>query len=173
MLNQIFTHTPRWVWVLLIALLWLGLSQAVTRSASLKRITILPLAMTALSLYGTVTAFGADAQVLLVWLGAAALMASIVLLRPLSDTSRYDPATQRFTLAGSWVPLMLVLGLFATKYLVGAVTAMQPALAHAASFSLGFGALYGAFSGVFLGRAGRLWRLAMQIDLLPGTIVAG
>ena len=173
MLNQIFIHTPRWVWLLFIALLWLGLSQAVTRSASLKRITVMPLAMTGLSLYGSVTAFGGDSQILIVWLGAAALMGTVVLQRPLPDACRYDPATRRFTLPGSWVPLLLMLGLFLTKYVVGAVTAMQPALAVDAGFSLGFGALYGAFSGVFLARAGRLWRLAMQIDRLPGTIVAG
>ncbi len=173
MLNQILIHTPRWVWLLLLALLWLGLSQAVSRSASLRRSTVMPLAMIGLSLYGTVTAFGGNSQVLLVWLGAVALMASAVMQLPLSDACRYDPATQRFTLPGSWVPLMLILGLFATKYVVGAATAMQPTLAFDAGFSLGFSALYGAFSGVFLARAGRLWRLAMQIDRLPGTIVAG
>lgn len=43
MLYQILANTPRWVWVLLLTLLWLGLSQAVSRAASLKRITLLPL----------------------------------------------------------------------------------------------------------------------------------
>ncbi|MEI8325617.1 MAG: DUF6622 family protein, partial [Betaproteobacteria bacterium] len=62
MLNQILSNTPRWVWVLLLALLGLGLSQAVTRSASLKRITILPLVLVGLSLSGTLSAFGADPQ---------------------------------------------------------------------------------------------------------------
>lgn len=38
MLNQILANTPRWVWGLLLALLWLGLSQAVTRSTSLELI---------------------------------------------------------------------------------------------------------------------------------------
>jgi hypothetical protein len=173
MLNQILIHTPRWVWLLLLALLWLGLSQAVTRSASLRRITVMPLALTGLSLYGTVTAFGGDPQILLIWLGTMALMATAVMQRPLPDACRYNPATRRFTLPGSWVPLLLILGLFLTKYVVGAITAMQPALVVDVSFSLGFSALYGAFSGVFLARAGRLWRLAMQLDRLPGTIVAG
>jgi hypothetical protein len=173
MLKQILIHTPRWVWILLLALLWLGLRQAVTRSASLRRITIMPLAMTGLSLYSTVTAFGGDSQLLLVWLSAVALMAIAVMQLPLPGACRYNPATRRFTLPGSWVPLLLILGLFLTKYVVGAITAMQPALAIDAGFSLGFSALYGAFSGVFLARAGRLWRLAMQIDRLPGTIVAG
>ncbi|MDO8699747.1 MAG: hypothetical protein Q7J75_04915 [Rhodoferax sp.] len=164
MLNQILANTPRWVWVLLIVLLWLGFSQAVTRTASLKRITIMPLAMIGLSLYGTVAVFGAEPLVLLVWLCAGGLTATLVLQQPLHDATRYDNWTQRFTLPGSWVPLMLILGIFMTKYIVGAVTAMQPALAHDAGFSLAFGALYGAFSGAFLGRAARLWRLALHND---------
>ena len=168
MLNQILTNTPRWVWVLLIVLLWLGFSQVVTRTASLKRITLMPLAMIGLSLYGTITTFDAGAQVLLVWLCTGGLMATLVLQQPLHDATRYDTWTQRFTLPGSWVPLMLILGIFMTKYIVGAVTAMQPALAHDASFSLAFGALYGAFSGVFLARTARLWRLALQADRLGG-----
>lgn len=172
MLNQILANTPRWVWVLLLALLWLGLSQAVTRSVSLKRITLMPVAMTGLSLYGTVTVFGADPQVLLAWLVAAGLTGTRVLSQALPEAVRYDPATRRFNLPGSWVPLMLILGIFMTKYVVGAVTAMQPALAGDTRFSLGFGAMYGAFSGIFLARAIRLWRFALQIDRLPRTIVA-
>jgi hypothetical protein len=172
MLNQIIANTPRWVWILLLALLWLGLSQTLPRKATLKRITLMPLAMTGLSLYGTVAAFGTGAQVLLVWLGAASLTLMRLMQRALSAESRYDPTTRSFTLPGSWVPLMLILGLFVTKYIVGALTAMQPALVHEASFSLGFAMLYGAFSGVFLARAARLWRLAFDFDRLPRTIVA-
>lgn len=173
MLNQILANTPRWVWGLLLALLWLGLSQAVSRTASLRRITFMPLAMTGLSLYGTVTAFGTDPQVLLVWLCASGLISALVLQQALPAATRYDPATRRFTLPGSWVPLLLILGIFVTKYVVGTVTALQPTLARDAAFVLGFSALHGAFSGVFLARAARLWQLALQIDRLPGTIVAG
>jgi len=172
MINQILINTPRWVWILLLALLWLGASQAVTRTVSLRRITLLPLVMTGLSLYGTVAAFGPDLPVLLAWLGAAGLMAMLVLQPGLPDGARYHPATRRFTLPGSLIPLMLILGLFSIKYVVGASTAMQPALARDATFSLGFGTLYGAFSGVFLARAARLWRLALQTDQTPRTIVA-
>ena len=159
MLHQIFINTPRWVWVLLFALLWLGLSQTVSRTASLKRITLLPLAMICLSLYGAVTTFGAETQVLLVWVGAGSLALTAVLRQALPEGTRYDAATQRFSLPGSWLPLSLMMGIFMTKYLVGAVSAMQPALVHDASFSLTFAALYGAFAGIFLARAARLWRL--------------
>ncbi|MFZ4479569.1 MAG: DUF6622 family protein [Rhodoferax sp.] len=172
MLMQIITNTPHWVWALLASLLWLGLSQALPRSASLKRITIMPVAMTGLSLYGTVAAFGAEPQVLLLWLTAASLMVVLLMQRSPSEAIRYDPATRRFAMPGSWVPLLLIMGLFATKYVVGATSAMQPGLAHEAGFSLGFTLLYGAFSGVFLARAAGLWRIALQLESSPRTIVA-
>ena len=172
MLNQIIVNTPRWVWLLLAALLWLGLSQALPRTASLKRITVMPLAMTGLSLFGTVTAFGAEPQVLLPWFGAASLMVLLLTPRSLSEGTRYDPETRRFNMPGSWVPLLLIMGLFAIKYVVGAASTIQPALARETGFSLGFAMLYGGFSGVFLARATQLWRLALQWESSPRTIVA-
>ncbi len=162
MLNQILSNTPRWVWVLLLALLGLGLSQAVTRSASLKRITILPLVLVGLSLSGTLSAFGADPQWLLAWLAAAALTVALLARRAPAPGTRYDAAARRFSLPGSWVPLSLILGLFSIKYFVGVATAMQPSLAHDPAFAASFSALYGAFSGVFVARAAGLWKLALR-----------
>ena len=162
MLYQIVAHTPTWVWILLTALLGLGLSQVATRTVSLQRMTAMPLAMVGLSLYGTVSAFGAELQVLLVWLAGTGLMAALVMQRPLAPATRYDDWTGRFTVPGSWVPLLLILGIFATKYTVGVSSAMHPALAQDDGFRLGFTALYGAFSGIFLARAARLWRLVWQ-----------
>lgn len=164
MLTHIVTNTPRWVWILLLALLWLGLKQAVTRTASLRRITVLPLVMTGLSLYGTVGTFGTLPHNVLAWLIACGVAAAWVMQNPLDGATRYDPSQQRFTLPGSWVPLALIMGLFLTKYVVGASTTVQPALAQDALFSLSFCALYGAFSGVFLARAARLWRMALAHD---------
>jgi hypothetical protein len=168
MLTQMMTNTPHWVWGLLVVLLWQGLKQTLPRTASLKRITLMPVAMTALSLYGTVSAFGATPAVLLVWLGAASVMAMVVQQHALPESTRYNPMNRTFALPGSWVPLVLIMGLFVTKYVVGAVSATQPALAHGSNFALCFSALYGAFSGVFLSRSARLWRLALASNPARG-----
>ena len=75
MLEPVLKHTPTWVWALLAALIALGLSQARDRSASLARIAIMPVAMTALSVWGTVSAFGNSPQfgsVMLAWSAMAA-----------------------------------------------------------------------------------------------------
>ncbi|MBK9574434.1 MAG: hypothetical protein IPO43_17780 [Rhodoferax sp.] len=53
----------------------------------------------------------------------------------LSDQTRYDSWTQRFTLPRSWVPLLLILGIFVTKFAVGAATGLQPGLRGNAELS--------------------------------------
>lgn len=84
-----------------------------------------------------------------------------MLQRPLPDATRFDAHTRTFQVPGSWVPLALMVGIFANKYVVGVTLNMHPEVAHEAIFTLGFSALYGAFSGVFAARAARLWRLAL------------
>jgi hypothetical protein len=162
MLIQIVSRTPLWVWGLLLVLISIGLSQLFTRTVSAKRITLMSAAMTALSLYGTLSAFGSMPHILLGWLAAAVAAAWLVLQRPLSAHTRYNTATRQFTVPGSWVPLVLIMGIFLTKYVVGVALSMQPALAQHTGFGLGFGSLYGAFSGAFIARAARLWRLALS-----------
>src|SRR4030095_9490068 len=58
MLIQILLHTPKWVYALFAALLWLGLRQLLAGSASLTRVTLLPIAMTGLSVYGVASGLG-------------------------------------------------------------------------------------------------------------------
>ena len=81
MLNLILTQTPKWVWALLAALLWLGLSQTVSRTASLSRVTIMPLAMIGLSIFGVLSVFGTNLTSLMVWLAAGAVMFALILCK--------------------------------------------------------------------------------------------
>lgn len=159
MLIQIITRTPVWVWAILGLLLWVGLKQSVPRSVGLRRITVLPLVMVGLSLAGMLTAFGTGHHALLAWGAAAAVAAAVVMQLNFPQATRYNSWTQQFELPGSWTPLVLMVGIFITKYAVGVTLAMHPELARDALFSQSMAALYGGFSGVFVGRAARLWRL--------------
>jgi hypothetical protein len=60
------------------------------------------------------------------------------------------------------VPLTLFMGIFITKYAVGISIGMQASLARDVNFALAVSTLYGAFSGIFLARAARLWHMALQ-----------
>ncbi|HSW16309.1 MAG TPA: DUF6622 family protein [Ramlibacter sp.] len=159
---QIVSFTPLWVWGLLAALLVLGLSQTRDRSASLKRIVIMPVAMTAFSLWGTISAFGATAAVLGIWSVAAAVLLLAVMLCFGPAQAAYDAKTRLFQLPGSWVPMALIAGIFVTKYAAGVAMAMRPELKFDLTFALALATVYGAFSGMFAGRAARLLRLALR-----------
>ena len=159
----IVKQTPTWVWSLLAGLLLLGVSQLRTQSPTLRRVVILPVAMFGLALYGLVSAFSGSGQfgaVLVVWLLAyLAAMAAVVQL-PAPQGASYDVARGRIQVPGSAVPMALILSIFLTKYIVGVELAMQPAQAADPVFALTVALLYGAFSGIFAGRALRLLRLA-------------
>jgi hypothetical protein len=63
---------------------------------------------------------------------------------------------------GSWLPMVLILALFAIKYTVGVSLAMHPALAHEPLFAGGFSLAYGLFSGLFAAKGLSLRRLATR-----------
>ena len=168
-LGPVLKNTPGWVWGLLAALLALGLSQMRGRRVSQRRMAIMPVAMTALSLWGTASAFGKSplfGYVMVAWLASALLTASLIAMtRPPAGT-RHSAASRSFWIPGHWLPLALILGIFLTKYVVGVDLVMQPQLARDGQYTLFTCALYGLFSGAFAGRSARLWRLALR----PGTV---
>lgn len=163
MLEPILKHTPTWVWGLLAGLIALGLSQVRARQASLARTALLPLAMIMLSLGSMASSFSHSphfASMMVAWLsGATAAIVIAMAIATPADT-RYDRATRTFSLPGSWTPLLLIVAIFLTRYVVNVELAMQPSLINDPSYTLVTGALYGLFSGIFAARALRLWRLA-------------
>ena len=162
MLIQILHHTPTWVLGLFLVLLVLGLRQLVARRVSLRRVTLLPLALALWSLYAVGSSFAALALAPLAWLGAAAALAVLVASRPAPSGTHYDAWQDHLVLPGSALPLLLMLGLFGSKYAVGVALALQPELAAQAPFALPVAALYGGLSGLLLGRSARLWRLVLR-----------
>ena len=171
-IGSILRQTPSWVWGLLAGFVALGSTQLRDRSASLLRVSIMPVAMTLFSLWGTVSAFGGSsllAQVLAVWAAAAAISYAPVALMRANAT--YDAATRTYALRGSVVPLLLILSIFLVKYGVGVELAMAPGRVHDTQFVLTVAGLYGMFSGIFIGRATRLWRLAFRAPV-PAAVAA-
>lgn len=160
---EIVKRTPVWVWGLLAALLALGVSQLRDQQPSLRRVTLVPIGMMGFGLYGLWSAFGSSPQiaaVMLVWLAATLTVSGAVLFLPIRSKARFEAAKAQFWVPGSVVPLVLILGIFMTKYLAGVELGMNPTVARDASFALPIGLLYGAFNGIFAARALRLIRLA-------------
>ena len=162
MFIAIVQHTPVWVWGLLAALIALGLSQARDREMSLARVTILPLVMIALSLSGVFSAFGHSLVALGGW--AAGVGATLVFGRQFTRAHGAAWSLQTATLhvPGSWLPLGLIVTLFALKYFAGVSLALHPEFAVDTRFAGLISLAYGGFSGLFLARGLSLRRLAKR-----------
>ncbi len=171
-LGQIVSHTPVWVWGLLAVLAYFGIKQLATQRMKLKRVAIMPMAMTGLSLFGTLSAFGATPAVLLAWLAGLCATGYLVTRRPAPQGASYDAASNTFNVPGSAVPMALMMSIFMLKYSVGVTMAMAPAMKMNPALGLSVGLAYGAFSGIFGGRAWRLLRLALRHHgvIRPGTV---
>lgn len=160
-LGAIVRATPGWVWAILAGLLVLGATQLRDRTAGVTRAAAMPLVMMAFSAWGTWTAFGHTSigvQVIAAWVFVALVVAALLALGRARGS--YDAVRREFRLPGSVVPLLLIAGIFLVKWGVGVEMALQPSRASDAAFAFSVAVVYGVFSGLFAGRAARLWKLA-------------
>jgi hypothetical protein len=159
MLLQVIKGTPLWVWALLAALLWLGFRQTQTRVIGSRRAVLVPGIFVILSLAGVVTAFQGNALAIAVW-GAGVGVAVGVgqrLMPRLRATWR--AAGDTLQIAGSWLPLALIVSLFFVKFAAGVSMAIHPGLASETDFVIACSLAYGFFSGLFAARALQLWQV--------------
>ena len=159
MLSHILQATPIQIWILLAGLVALGLQQTRTRTIGSTRATLVPAAFVLLSLAGVLSAFGPSAAGLAAWAvgGAVALTLGPRLLPRIAATWQAHGDTLR--VAGSWLPLVLILALFSIKYAAGVSLSVQPRLAADSGFVVAFSFAYGLFSGLFATRGLQLWQI--------------
>lgn len=162
MLHQILLHTPSWVWLLLAALLWRGYAMTRAQTVTQSRLVVLPLVFVVLSLNGVISIFGPQPGTLLCWLGGLALSAYETQRHGAPKGAVYVAHSRSYELPGSWVSLLLIVLIFTVKYSVGVQLALHGQLRQAELFVLLVSAIYGALSGVFLGRALRLRHLQRE-----------
>lgn len=159
MIDQLISHTPTYVWALLAFLIYRGVLASRDREMTLTRLVIIPLVMLGLTLSGLNSQGPLGAGAWAVWmLGmlAAAAVAAGALGRS-ADAAHIVVNRSAGTLVqrGSWAPLALMLAIFAVKYAVAVIGAVQPALLHHVGFAAAVTALFGVFNGIFLGRLAR------------------
>jgi len=159
MLLLILTHTPIWVWGLLIALIAFGLVQRLPRRVGPVRATAVPIVLAAWSFAGVLSRPVHADLALTAWAVCALAVFAVILRRPAPAGTRWRADQSLFEIPGSAVPLLAMMGLFAARYLGGASQAIAPTLAGQTAFIIAMSAVYGSFAGLFLGRAARLWRL--------------
>ncbi|AIY44043.1 hypothetical protein LT85_4885 [Collimonas arenae] len=176
MFAQIISHTPLWVWALLAFLVYRGILASADREVTLKKLSIIPLVMLALSWQGIASSFGITPLTTACWLLAAGVTAALswVLFRK-SRVVAYPERGVVFQ-RGSWLPLVLMMGIFLTKYIVGVLLAIHPSLAQDPAFTAVVCTLYGIFNGMLIGRLSRiasLYRSAQSSANLYGGRLNG
>ena len=154
---QLLARMPAWVPVLFVLLLVLGYRQSFTRTVRPAVLAVLAAGMFSLSLYGVVAAFGASSAALALWFACYAL--TVVVATKRMSRAGMVAVGGVVRVPGSWVPLALLMGLFAVKFALGVAAGIRspllddPAVVAAASASLGllgggFGARAMAVHGV-------------------------
>lgn len=159
MIATIVANTPVWVWGLLAALVALGLSQTRRRSVAPPRLLALPLALMGLGLWSMAPAFVAVPLAALGWVAALVLSATLAQRLPRPAGARWLATDGRLHLPGSWLPLVVILVIFMLRYSMGVGQAFHPEWRTAQAVQLPLATVYGAISGLLLGRALGLMQL--------------
>lgn len=154
---EILRYTPLWVFALFIGLVLLGLQQARTRTVKPVVVILLPAGMLGLSWAGLVSSFGVHMGDVALWFCGLSLVTVIGIYAFSPAKARYDSANNRFTVPGSWWPLLFIMLLFFIKYAVGVSASIRPELLARDSVILTLSLLYGGLSGAFLARALRIY----------------
>ena len=158
-LFQTLLYTPSWVFALLGGLCVVGLLQARTRPVPLWLALVLPAGMLVLSLSGVVQYVGLWLPALLAWVIGVVASTWLLLRGKGHGTARYEPASGKYIVRGSWVPLLVILGIFSVRYAMGVARAMEIEVVRDHNLQLAVSLLLGALSGFFLSRGLLIWRL--------------
>ena len=154
MLMQILTHTPVYVWAILAFLVFRGVAAMREREMEMKKLFIIPIVMLVLSLQDIAHKFGLDGLPLAAWLvGAGAAAGTVYWLGKVRVSAGSSANT--VIVRGSYAPLASMMAIFTTKYVTAVAMAVQPQLAHNASFAIAICLLFGCFNGYFGGRLAR------------------
>ena len=150
---QILSHTPVWVFILFVVLLVFGLQQ--TRSRNVKQFLayFLPIGMVALSLAGVISSFGIKTIPIGLWVVGLATVTFICYnLFPVKGIT-YHSEKKYFFMPGSWLPFVVIMTIFFTKYTVAVMHGLNSTLVNNQIFILLLSLAYGCFSGYFASRA--------------------
>ena len=109
--------------------------------------------MIALSLAGVQSSFGLKLVPVVLW-ATGLVLVTIVGYKFFRDTRvSFDPNRNAFYIPGSWMPLIVIMAIFFTKYAVAVMAALKIEAASSTLFAVALSLAYGCFSGYFSSRA--------------------
>jgi len=152
-MSELLTGIPIWVLFLFFGLLYLGYSQTKTREVSRGRITLIPLVMLSLSLYGVLRAPHSIVLAVLAWVIGLRFAFSINTKIQHGAGVIFHENSGRFVVPGSWIPMMLLMMVFFAKFFLGFLTGSHFVNPDSFRFILISSCISGLISGTFANRA--------------------
>lgn len=150
---DIVVHTPLWVWPLLAYSLLAGWRMTRDRTVARWRVSVMPAIVTAFAVANLVTGTNSLAGVAGFAAGTALGGLTGLAIRPRRRARMLDGG--RLALAGDWLPLILLIGIFSVKYAQGVALAVDPGLADNRTFEFAGAAAPAFFAALMVARAMR------------------
>ncbi|MGX5831656.1 DUF6622 family protein [Mesorhizobium sp. 43Arga] len=148
---DILSHTPLWVWPLILYGLFIGWNRTRERVVSPSRLLALPALVSGLALYNLV-ASGISATGLLGFAcgAVAGALAGTAMARRRPARLLADG---RLALQGDWLPLALIVAIIIIRFARGIALGVDPALARETGFVLASAVLSGLFAAMMIARS--------------------
>lgn len=156
---EFFRNVPVWVWPLLLGLILLGWFLSRDRTISPNQVMIAPAALVPLSAYGVWSSFGLSLTAFEGW--ACGMAAALALNAYVFDTPREvrPVAGDKVEVRGSWLPMVLILVEFCSRFILGTAKAIAPQIPTMPTFVFGLSAIIGFCGGMFLAQAVKTLRV--------------
>jgi len=165
---EVLRHTPAYVWGILAVLIVFGSLQLRDQSIGRIRVLLMPIVFGAYSLWGATATFGLRPEVIAAWAVGIGAMLWAAQWATWPRRVEFQPERDAFAVAGSVVPLVVMLTVFAVRYVATVTLIMHPQWRTIASVDIAGGLGYGLLSGVFAMRARTILASAgARMRLLP------
>jgi hypothetical protein len=163
------SHIPVWVHGVLALLLTLGVFLSRPRAVHPIAPSLIAAGFVMYSLYGIVGSFGSSPVNILSWV--AGMFVSVFVVRPYFGPNGMTrvPGSSKVLIPGSWLPLVLIMGIFLTKFIVGFVNGARLPIGTQFWFAPLLSSVLGALSGGFTSRAINVHRYFQKSNL--GSLV--
>ncbi len=161
---KILTNIPLFVWPLFIILLVGGLRARKTNPVPLAVLLIVPCLFFIWSVFSFFGKYGYDILFILFWVSCLGVGSLIGFLHVQKLNLRFNKQKRSVEMPGSWIPLILSMSIFTSKFFIGMMGSMFPHLNGSILF-LGLELFATIILGIFAGRGlGCLIRYKKNID---------
>ncbi|MBX7147239.1 MAG: hypothetical protein K1X44_08020 [Alphaproteobacteria bacterium] len=152
LIGQILIHTPWWVYLLFAFLMLRGIKASKTRITKLDRLFLLPVIFLFFSIHTLLSSVALTPFVIFLWVGGVMIGALIGWVYLYKQKISVDQKNRLLKLPGTWSILIIILGIFSTKYYFQYKLISNPAVATEPIFQYSLLMISGIFVGFTVGR---------------------